>query len=178
VPICVFCFVILLYILIIPFITKERLHANKGFHSDLKPLIVEKLQLFNRIAVTVDFSESDNKAINKAVHFGNSNTVLYLIHILESTNAVVYGEDSSDLEREEDVQKLKQYQKQLQQQNITVDIKLGFGNPKQAIPELIRINNCDMLVMGTHGHKTFKDILLGTTVDSVRHSISVPLVLV
>ncbi len=178
VPICVFCFIMLLYILIVPFITKERLHANKGFHNELKPLIVEKSHVFNHIAVTVDFSDSDNKAINKAVQFGNSNTTLYLIHILESTNAVVYGEDASDLEREEDVQKLKQYQQQLLDQNINAEIKLGFGNPKQAIPELVAKNSCDMLVMGTHGHKTFKDILLGTTVESVRHNISVPLVLV
>ncbi|MDX2173311.1 MAG: Nramp family divalent metal transporter [Bacteroidota bacterium] len=178
VPICVFCFIMLLYILIVPFITKERLHANKGFHNELKPLVVEKSHVFNHIAVTVDFSDSDNKAINKAVQFGNSHTILYLIHILESTNAVVYGEDASDLEREEDVQKLKQYQQQLLEQNINAEIKLGFGNPKQAIPELVTKNNCDMLVMGTHGHKTFKDILLGTTVESVRHNISVPLVLV
>ena len=178
VPICVFCFLMLLYILIIPFITKERLHAKKGFHNELKPLVVEKSHVFNHIAVTVDFSDSDNKAINKAVQFGNSNTTLYLIHILESTNAVVYGEDASDLEREEDVQKLKQYQQQLLAQNINTEIKLGFGNPKQAIPDLVLKNNCDMVVMGTHGHKTFKDILLGTTVESVRHNISVPLVLV
>ncbi|HRD40989.1 MAG TPA: universal stress protein [Bacteroidia bacterium] len=39
-------------------------------------------------------------------------------------------------------------------------------------------HHCDMLVMGTHGHKTFKDILLGTTIEDVRHNISVPLVLV
>lgn len=178
VPICVFCFIMLLYILIVPFITKERLHSNKGFHNELKPLIVEKSHVFNHIAVTVDFSDSDNKAINKAVQLGNSHTTLYLIHILESTNAVVYGEDASDLEREEDVQKLKQYQQQLLEQSIKAEIKLGFGNPKQAIPELVAKNNCDMLVMGTHGHKTFKDILLGTTVESVRHNITVPLVLV
>ncbi len=178
VPACVFCFLMLLYILIIPFITKEKIRTNKGFHNELIPLTIEPSQLFNRIAVTVDFSDSDNKAINKAVQFGNKSTILFLIHVLESTNAVVYGEDAYDLEREEDVQKLKQYQKQLLEQNITTEIKLGFGNPKQAIPDLVLKNNCDMLVMGTHGHKTFKDILLGTTVESVRHNISIPLVLV
>jgi len=34
------------------------------------------------------------------------------------------------------------------------------------------------LVMGTHGHKTFKDILLGATIDTVRHNINIPLLLV
>jgi manganese transport protein len=32
--------------------------------------------------------------------------------------------------------------------------------------------------MGAHGHKTLKDLILGTTVDAVRHNISVPLLVV
>jgi manganese transport protein len=178
VPLCLFCFLMLLYVIIIPFITKEKIIENKGFHNALKPLVIETTTTFNKIAVTVDFSTSDNKAINKAIQFGNKNTLLVLIHVLESTNAVVYGENAYDLEREEDVQKLKEYQQQLASQHILSEIQLGFGSPKTAIPELIKKNNCDMVVMGTHGHKTFKDILLGTTVESVRHNITVPLVLV
>jgi manganese transport protein len=109
---------------------------------------------------------------------GSSSSTLILIHILESTNAVVYGEEAFDYEREEDVQKLKEYQQQLEAKGLNVEVHLGFGNPKQSIPDLVIKNNCDMLVMGTHGHQTIKDILLGTTVESVRHKISVPLVLV
>ncbi|MCC6373020.1 MAG: Nramp family divalent metal transporter [Bacteroidia bacterium] len=178
VPIAVFCFIMLLYILIVPFITKQKHNESTGFHSELKPLALDFKSELNRIAVTVDFGGSDNKAINKALQLGNKNSTLVLIHVLESTNAVVYGEDAFDLEREEDYQKLKQYQEQLQSQNITTEIHLGFGNPKQAIPQLLIKNNCDTLVMGTHGHRTVKDILLGATIDSVRHEIKIPLVLV
>jgi manganese transport protein len=131
-----------------------------------------------RIAVTVDFSDSDNKAINKALQLGDKSSTLILIHILESTNAMVYGENSFDLEREEDYQKLKKYQQELQAQNITTEIQLGFGIPKQAIPEILIKNNCDIIIMGTHGHRAIKDILLGSTIESVRHEIKIPLVLV
>jgi manganese transport protein len=178
VPLCVFCFIMLLYILIIPFITKKRHHHNKGFHEDLKPLVLDFASNLSKIAVTVDFGTSDNKAINKAIQLGNKNSTLILIHVLESANARVYGEDAFDHEREEDYQKLLQYQEQLLKQNIKTEIQLGFGNPKTAIPELITKNNCDTVVMGTHGHKTLKDILLGTTIEGVRHAIKVPLVLV
>jgi manganese transport protein len=178
VPLCVFCFIMLLYILIIPFITKERHSSEKGFHEKFKPLVLDFESQLNRIAVTVDFGTSDNKAINKAIQLGNKNSTLVLIHVLESTNAVVYGEDAFDHEREEDYQKLLHYQQQLLSQQIQTEIQLGFGNPKTAIPELILKNNCDTLVMGTHGHKTIKDILLGTTIEGVRHSIKIPLVLV
>ncbi|HRA73013.1 MAG TPA: universal stress protein, partial [Flavobacterium sp.] len=36
----------------------------------------------------------------------------------------------------------------------------------------------DVLVMGTHGHTGFKDLLFGTTVDKLRHKISIPLFIV
>ncbi|MDO8998226.1 MAG: Nramp family divalent metal transporter [Bacteroidota bacterium] len=178
VPICIFCILMLVYITVVPFITKEKINKNLGFHNELSPLKLDFATNIKRIAVTVDFSDSDNKAINKALQLGNKNSTLILIHILESTNAMVYGENSFDLEREEDYQKLKKYQQELQEQNITTEIQLGFGIPKQAIPELIIKNNCDIIIMGTHGHRTIKDILLGSTIESVRHEIKIPLVLV
>lgn len=178
VPLCIFCFLMLVYILVIPLITKRQQQIDRGFHEDFKPLVLDFNSNLKRIAVTVDFGKSDNKAINKAIQLGSKESTLILIHVLESTNAVVYGEDAYDHEREEDYQKLKQYQEQLTSQGINTEIQLGFGNPKSAIPELVSKNNCDTLVMGTHGHKTIKDILLGTTIESVRHAINIPLVLV
>lgn len=178
VPFCVFCLIMLLYILIIPFITKERHSHHKGFHGDFKPLVLDFESRLSRIAVTVDFGTSDNKAINKAIQLGDKDSTLILIHVLESANAMVYGEDAFDHEREEDYQKLLDYQDQLTAQNIKTEIQLGFGNPKTAIPLLITKNNCDTVVMGTHGHKTLKDILLGTTIEGVRHAIKIPIVLV
>ncbi|MBK9284639.1 MAG: Nramp family divalent metal transporter [Sphingobacteriaceae bacterium] len=178
VPICIFCIFMLLYVFLIPLIKKEDQRRENKFHSDIVPLELKNGNAFKRIAVTVDFSVSDNKAVNMALQMGNSDSVLVLIHVLESANAVVYGEDAFDLEREEDVQSLKKYQQELADKKITTEVHLGFGNPKTAIPELIAKFNCDLLVMGTHGHRTFKDILLGTTVESVRHEIKVPLVLV
>jgi manganese transport protein len=178
VPICIFCFIMLLYVFLVPFITKGKILKKPEFHNEVMPIKIESEKIVKRIAVTVDFSTSDNKAINRAVQIGSKDSTLILIHVLESTNAVVYGEDAFDLEREEDVQKLKQYQLELDQQGINSEIQLGFGNPKQSIPQLVVKNNCDMLVMGTHGHKTMKDILLGTTIESVRHNVKVPLVLV
>lgn len=178
VPICIFCFLMLIYITVVPFITKEKENKRRGFHDELEPLKLDFQTSIKRIAVTVDFSPSDNKAINKALQLGDKSSTLILIHILESTNAMVYGEDSFDFEREEDYQKLKKYQQELEAQNITTEIQLGFGIPKLAIPQLIIKNNCDIIIMGTHGHRTIKDILLGSTIESVRHEIKIPLVLV
>jgi manganese transport protein len=178
VPVCLFCLLMLLYILVIPFVEKSEDHERTGIHEKFRPLILGQQSNFDRIAVTVDFGTSDNKAINRALQIGNPQSTLILIHVLESTNAVVYGEEAFDHEREEDYQNLKLYQQQLQQGGIRCEIQLGFGVPKYVIPELVKKNNCDTVVMGTHGHRTFKDLLLGSTIESVRHDIKVPLVLV
>lgn len=178
VPICVFSFLMLLYVLLVPFVTKLRHQSAGHFHESFTKLELLQKQELKKIAVTVDFGSSDNKAINKAIHLAGKNTTLVLIHILESTNAVVYGEDAFDLEHEEDVVKLKTYQEQLISAGLQVETILGYGNPKTVIPTLVHKNECDTLVMGTHGHKTFKDILLGSTIDGLRHAIKVPLVLV
>ncbi|MBN8692955.1 MAG: Nramp family divalent metal transporter [Bacteroidetes bacterium] len=177
VPLCLFCFLMLLYIIIVPFISKQNIKTNT-FHGDFKPIEFTEVNAYKKIAITVDFSSSDNKAINKAIMLGGKNAEYVLVHVLESTNAVVYGEDSFDMEREQDYQYLKKYQDQLSEKGFVSHLALTYGNPKTAIPKSVSAHQCDMLVMGTHGHKTFKDILLGTTIEDVRHNISVPLVLV
>jgi len=177
IPLCLFCFIMLLYIIIVPLVRKQS-DKHLQFHGDFKPIEFSETNSYKKIAVSVDFSSSDNKAINKALMLGGKEAEYFLIHVLESANAVVYGEESFDMEREQDYQYLKQYEKQLSDKGFKCSIALTFGSPKLSIPNAIEKNNCDMLVMGTHGHKTFKDILLGTTIESVRHNISVPLVLV
>lgn len=176
IPFMLVCLFILLYIVFEPLIKKAKTTQSKHFHGKLTDIKFELAKPYNVIAVTVDFSASDNKAINKAISLGGKNSQYLLIHVLESTGAVLYGDQSNDFERTEDTQNLMSYQKQFNDNGYVCNYKLGFGRPKDVIPNLV--SDCDVLVMGTHGHKTFKDILLGTTVESVRHKINIPLVLV
>ncbi len=178
VPLCVFCFIMLLYITFVPIFAKRQQQKHGEFHGEMAPLTLDQVVSYKNIAVTVDFSNSDSKAINKALAMGGKDTRYLLLHVLESTNAVVYGEEAFDMEREQNFQYLKKYTDQLQEQGYQCHMLLGFGNPKIVIPKLVNEHNCDLLVMGTHGHKTFKDILLGATIDSVRHNVNIPLLLV
>jgi manganese transport protein len=178
VPLCLFCFLMLVYITFAPLFAKLGSGKKYDFHGEISALKFDAVAAYKNIAISVDFSGSDNKAINKALMLGGKEARYLLLHVLESTNAVVYGEDAFDMEREQDYVDLKKYVDQIKEKGFDCEMALGFGNPKSAIPYLVNKNNCDMLVMGTHGHKTIKDILLGTTIESVRHNIKVPLVLV
>lgn len=175
IPFMFLCLGILLYIAFEPLFKKAK-HSVSHFHGKIPKINFETPKPYSSIAITVDFSSSDNKAINKALQLGGKRAHYVFIHVLESTNAVVYGEDTNDYERNEDNENLIAYKTQLTAQGYNCEFKLGFGNPKVVIPELVE--GCDLLVMGTHGHSTFKDILFGTTVEGVRHKIDIPLVLV
>jgi manganese transport protein len=176
IPFMILCLGILLFITFEPLFKKAKQQVSSQFHGDVAKINFETPKPYSSIAITVDFSASDNKAINKALMLGGKQAHYVLIHILESTNAVMYGEDTNDHERTEDSANLLAYKNQLLDQGYHCEVKLGFGSPKSIIPKLV--DSCDVLVMGTHGHTTFKDILFGTTVESVRHKIDIPLVLV
>ncbi len=176
IPFMLVCLGILLYITFEPLFKKPRQYVSSQFHGDVARISFDSPKPYSSIAITVDFSTSDNKAINKALQLGGRQAHYILIHILESTNAVMYGEQTNDHERIEDSANLLAYKNQLLEQGYNCEFKLGFGSPKSVIPKLV--DQCDLLVMGTHGHTTFKDILFGTTVESVRHRIDIPLVLV
>lgn len=176
IPFMLLCLGILLYIGFEPLFKKVKYIERSQFHGELAKIVFEESQPYRAIAITVDFSTSDHKAINKAIQLGGKTANYKLIHVLESTNAVMYGENTNDHERNEDTENLLAYKNQLIDKGYQCNTQLGFGNPKSVIPTLVK--DVDLLVMGTHGHTTFKDFLFGTTVESVRHKITIPLVLV
>jgi len=101
-----------------------------------------------------------------------------LIHIVETAGAIAYGSDIADHESEEDTTGLESYVRQLKEQGYKAEMRIGYGNPKRRIPEIVKEFGADLLVMGAHGHKFFKDLIFGTTVDTVRHRLSIPVLIV
>ena len=130
------------------------------------------------IAISVDFSEADEAAINNAFELGGMEAKYTLIHVVETVGAMMYGENIKDHETTIDEKLLKQYEEMLTQKGFKVETQLGFGKPHNVIPAIVNEGAFDILVMGTHGHTGFKDLIFGTTVDKLRHKISIPLFIV
>ncbi len=178
VPLVIAAAVLLLYITFGPLLEKTMQKGIKvpdGSPLDLKIHSEEK---YKRIAVTVDFSSSDSKAISHAISQGGNTAEYLLIHIVETAGARFMDSEIDDLETETDKTNLAKYKADLTAKGFKVELELGFGNPKRSIPEIVNKCNCDLLVMGAHGHRGLKDIILGTTLEAVRHSISIPLLIV
>ncbi|HEX8516561.1 MAG TPA: Nramp family divalent metal transporter [Bacteroidia bacterium] len=169
--------ILLMYITFSPLIKKSH-KANKVPDGSPEELQILPLLKYNRIAITVDFSQSDSKAISNAFSQGGKSAEYILIHIVETAGARMMDQEIDDLETATDKVNLEKYRAELASKGYNIKTKLGFGNPKKSIPEIVNSCDCDLLVMGAHGHRAFKDILLGTTLDTVRHNVKVPVLIV
>jgi manganese transport protein len=171
--------ILLLYIVFKPFVTKAKMEIQNHSPHNLK-LQFSKTGSYTKknIAISVDFSNADEIAINSAFELGGIEAKYTLIHVVETVGAMVYGENIEDQETLIDANLLKEYKEILSQKGFKVKTKLGYGKPNNVIPEIINTGNFDVLVMGTHGHTGIKDLLFGTTVDKLRHKISIPLFIV
>lgn len=179
IPICLATGILLLYITFKPLFDQRRLEKNAlaphGTASVLEPLVKPNYQ---RVAITIDFSKVDSVSISNAVAQGGKEATYLLVHIVETAGAIWYGSEIADRESDDDKAALKNYAEQLQQQGYHVQFEIGYGNPKQIIPEIVTRFNSDLLVMGAHGHKWAKDLIFGTTVDTVRHRVDIPVLIV
>jgi nucleotide-binding universal stress UspA family protein len=52
-----------------------------------------------------------------------------------------------------------------------------MGDPATEIVRAAETEHVDLVAMATHGHRLVKDIILGATVDKVRHQMKVPVLL-
>ena len=54
---------------------------------------------------------------------------------------------------------------------VTDEVLIKNGTPAEVIVETARDQNCDLIVVGTHGHGTFADVFVGSTAKwIIKHS--------
>ncbi|MCL9803964.1 Nramp family divalent metal transporter [Flavobacterium amniphilum] len=179
VPLAISFLILLLYIVFKPFISKSKADIQNHSPHNLKlKFTTSEAHSKKDIAILVDFSNADEAAINHAFELGGTEAKYTLIHVVETVGAMIYGDDIEDCETTIDEKLLKEYEQMLNDKGFKVVSILGFGKPDKSIPKIINEGTYDILVMGTHGHTGISDLLFGTTVDKLRHQISIPLFIV
>jgi manganese transport protein len=176
--IALICMGLLVYIIISPFITKSIKPASIKIHSEVNPINNLVIPSFNKIAIALDFSEHDEKLLAYAIGQGKENTHYLLIHIVESASAKLFGNESDDYESRKDKERMDSYVLQLQNRSLTAEGFLGYKKRAKEIVRIAKGVNADMLVMGAHGHTGIKDFIYGETVNTVRHELKIPVLIV
>jgi manganese transport protein len=169
---------LLVYVTFVPMFKQRSQARDSGMHQEQLLIDIHAPKQYNRIAVAVDFSDVDNKVIQHVLTVANKDTEILLIHIVESVVARVFGDDVNDSETQADAAFIANYKEQMTALGYKVTTELGYGSPKKTIPEITTKFNADLLVLGSHGHGMWADMLFGTTIDTVRHKVEIPVFIV
>jgi manganese transport protein len=178
IPSIIYVFGLLLYVFISPFFKKPQPDSTIVPHGDALEIKEIKPVDYHKIGVTVDFSENDRNTIRHALLQGGKHAEYHLIHIVETAGARFHGEKVLDYETKSDIDNLEKYKSNLEELGYKIEIAIGYGNTAKAICELVKSREMELLVMGTHGHSGFRDLLFGTTLEKVRHRVQIPVLIV
>ena len=134
--------------------------------------------MYNKILVTLDATPTDRaiidhvKALARIMH-----SRVVLLHVADGWAARMFGPDAISPEIAEDKAYLEKVQIEFQSAGLSAEAELAFGEPAKEIIKWVQEKGCDLVAMSTHGHRFVADLFLGTTSRRVRHSVSVPVLL-
>jgi len=169
---------LLVYAIIFPLLGKRKKSVSIQMHPDISGLIDINVPVYNKIAVALDFTENDAKLLASAIGQAKNNATFLLIHVVESATAGLLGKETDDYETHKDLERIQFYVKQLKDRGYDAEGKLGFRNRAKEIVRIVKEEKADMLIAGAHGHTGIKDFIYGETVNSVRHELKIPVLVV
>jgi len=143
------------------------------------------LQIRN-ILCPVDFSEFSSVAFRYAnvlaYHFGAR---IFLHHTLQTPQNLLLGTmDATVVQGAFDAERLNQKDKLASMMELAgaehqeIVPLTNEGEPITNILEIIKAQNIDLVVMGTHGHKGFNRLVLGSVTEQVIHEATCPVLVV
>jgi len=162
----------------LPFVRDRKLRDIARMHNDTPVLENLDVRETRCIAVSLDFTDADKKLIAYAIAQGKQQVDYVLLHIVESASARYFGDSSDDYETRKDQERLDDFALQLQNAGFKVKVVLGYKNRVTEIVRIVKDAGADMLVMGAHRHRGLKDYIFGETIESVRHELDIPVLIV
>lgn len=184
IPVSLACLFLLMYVFFHPFITRisriSRIAKEKKLlpHGIAGSITEGAVINYHHIGIAIDFSGKDEKIIQNALMIGGKSATYTFIHVVESAAARYFGKNALDFETESDKRNLEKYKHRLEQMNYKANAQIGFGTPAVEMSKIILNEKINLLVMGAHGHRGFKDLIFGSTVDALRHKINIPVLVV
>jgi manganese transport protein len=178
IPVTIAIVLLLIYVFLSPILFKHNDEPARVPHGlattieDLTPFT------YHHIAITIDFSKNDTETIRNAIMQGGKKAKYILIHVVETAGARYYGTDVMDHETQSDVDNLDIYVNALTKLGYHAKAHIGYGSAASEIAKIVNTEQADFIVMGSHGHKALKDLILGTTVNKVRHLVNIPVLVV
>jgi manganese transport protein len=137
-------------------------------------------ETYRTILLPLDHSDMDREALRHALALAKSHGArLILLHVEEGAASQVYGDVAGTAEEREGTAYLRGIQDRLRREGVDSEsIQTWAAHPADAIVAHARQCGADLVIMGAHGHQGFKDVLFGSTINSVRHKLPVPVLVI
>jgi nucleotide-binding universal stress UspA family protein len=139
---------------------------------------------YERILVPTDGSEATQRAVEHGVELAAEHgAAVHALYVVNSANFAGLPMDSSwesvaAMMNEEGASALDDVEAIADRHGVTVERALVDGNPSREIVRYAENEDCDLVVMGTHGRGGIDRLLLGSVAEKVVRSSSVPVLTV
>ncbi|MCG9478954.1 MAG: universal stress protein [Actinomycetia bacterium] len=130
--------------------------------------------LFERVLVSIDFSQQSKLLLNCVDEFKNYGMKeMILAHIVDIRSA---GGNASNLisPNEEKLNKMKQ---DLKKEGIEVEVVVRIGFPAEELSNISREENASLILAGSHGGGFIKSLFLGSTAFDLLRITDTPLLI-
>ncbi|PIN84472.1 MAG: universal stress protein UspA [Nitrosopumilales archaeon CG15_BIG_FIL_POST_REV_8_21_14_020_33_23] len=138
-------------------------------------------RLFSKILVAIDGSESAKKAFTTSIYLASiSKCKIDVIHVVSCEFG---GDSAASLELVEDLKTkansmLEEYKKDALEKDVLPKFMIEIGDPANMITEIVNSEDYDLVVLGTRGMSTFKELFLGSVSMKVIHHAKCPVMVV
>lgn len=175
-PILVAIGFLLLYILIKPFLGRER---KKSVDIQVPHIAdINTAVEYMKVGVAIDGGKNDKAIIEQALSLCSDKGELVLLHVISSASGTFLGNQARDTSARSGEEYLANLKIELAGRKKIITSAIGFGSPSKELVRIAKEEHLDLLVMGSHGHRGLKDLIFGATVSPVRHALNIPVFIV
>lgn len=137
--------------------------------------------MYRKILVALENSPADAAVIPHVAEMARRlGSEVLLLHVADGWAARNFNQ--LQLAESEEIKADRTYleivAEKFQQQGLVVSTQLAMGEPPKEILKAAEQEKCDLIAMGSHGHRLIGDLIFGSTIHQVRHHTSIPILLI
>ncbi len=138
--------------------------------------------MYRRILVALDTTPADQELLPQITQLATLlKSELLLLHVADGW--VARNFDQFNLAESEEMKEDWRYLEETAacwraETGLIIEARLALGNPPAQILAGAEKENCDLIALASHGHRLVGDIILGSTIEAVRHKARVPILVV
>lgn len=150
--------------------------------------VVKTGPMYKKILVPLDGSHHAEVAIPYAVEMARKfDARIVLLRCMVLPEPILVGMDMALPEHYADLQKaerdhvenyLARVRDRPELKDLVDEVKVPFGAPGEAILEFCDVEQCDLIVMSSHGRTGFSKFVYGSVAEKVLHHANCPILLV